>query len=45
MDIFWRVKADSREPWIFASVLAGLFAVRLGDALRRRLVRCATASP
>lgn len=32
----WRVKADRREPLIFASVLAFLLLVRVWDAARRR---------
>jgi sulfoxide reductase heme-binding subunit YedZ len=42
---FWRVKADSREPWIFACVLGGLFAVRLLDALKRRFARARSSKP
>jgi sulfoxide reductase heme-binding subunit YedZ len=31
----WRVKADLREPLVFAAVLAVLFGVRVFDVLRR----------
>lgn len=32
----WRVKADLREPLVFAGVVAALFAVRVGVWLKRR---------
>jgi methionine sulfoxide reductase heme-binding subunit len=32
----WLVKADLREPMVYAAVLAALFAVRIGGSLRAR---------
>ena len=33
---FWKVKADTRDPFIYAAILAGLFAVRLWFRFRAR---------
>jgi sulfoxide reductase heme-binding subunit YedZ len=33
---FWRVKKDATEPLLYGAVLALLFALRLGEALRKR---------
>ncbi len=35
---YWKVKADTRWPFAYATVVAGLFAVRLAWLWRRRLV-------
>ncbi len=40
---YMRVKADTREPLVYAALLAGLFVVRLVDASRRRAVKRRTA--
>lgn len=39
----WRVKADLREPLLFASALAVLLGIRVVDAVVRRVRRPATA--
>lgn len=39
----WRVKADYRQPIIFATVLAFLFAVRIWERWRRRVARPAAS--
>ena len=36
---FWRVKRDATEPLVYGAVLALLFALRLGEALRKRRAR------
>jgi sulfoxide reductase heme-binding subunit YedZ len=36
---FWRVKKDATEPLVYGAVLALLFAIRLGEALRKRRAR------
>jgi sulfoxide reductase heme-binding subunit YedZ len=36
---FWRVKKDATEPLVYGAVLALLFALRLGEALRKRRAR------
>jgi sulfoxide reductase heme-binding subunit YedZ len=36
---FWRVKKDATEPLLYGAVLALLFALRLGEALRKRRAR------
>ncbi len=41
---YWRVKADHREPLIFALILAVLLAVRAVDGLRRRARQRGAAS-
>jgi sulfoxide reductase heme-binding subunit YedZ len=38
---FWKVKADTRDPFIYASILAGLLGVRLWFWLRARRSRAA----
>lgn len=39
---YWRVRADTREPLIFAAIFAALMALRLAWGLRRRTRRRAT---
>ncbi|MBZ4394322.1 MULTISPECIES: sulfite oxidase heme-binding subunit YedZ [unclassified Myxococcus] len=40
----WRVKQDVTEPLIYGAVLALLFAVRVGEAMRKRRARAAAAA-
>lgn len=40
----WRVKQDVTEPLIYGAVLALLFAVRVGEAMRKRRARTASAA-
>jgi len=40
----WRVKQDVTEPLIYGAVLALLFAVRVGEAMRKRRARAASAA-
>jgi sulfoxide reductase heme-binding subunit YedZ len=40
----WRVKQDVTEPLIYGSVLALLFAIRLGEWTRKRRARAAAAA-
>ncbi len=41
----WLVKADLREPLIYATILASLFSVRVWDAARRRAAKAALERP
>lgn len=36
LHFFWKVKADTREPLVFAAILGALLLFRVGPALRRR---------
>lgn len=38
---YWRVKKDHTEPLLYGSVLALLFVIRIGEALRKRRARSA----
>ncbi|MCP3102925.1 sulfoxide reductase heme-binding subunit YedZ [Myxococcus sp. K15C18031901] len=40
----WRVKKDLTEPLVFGAVLGLLFAVRVGEATRKRRARAASAA-
>lgn len=40
----WRVKKDLTEPMLYGAVLALLFALRVGEAMRKRRARAASAA-
>ncbi|AGC47950.1 putative sulfite oxidase subunit YedZ [Myxococcus stipitatus DSM 14675] len=40
----WRVKKDLTEPLLYGAVLALLFALRVGEAMRKRRARAASAA-
>ncbi|MFP2928725.1 sulfite oxidase heme-binding subunit YedZ [Pyxidicoccus sp. 3LG] len=40
----WRVKKDATEPLIYGAVLALLLAIRVGEAMRKRRARAASAA-
>ncbi|QSQ13254.1 sulfite oxidase heme-binding subunit YedZ [Myxococcus landrumensis] len=40
----WRVKKDVTEPMLYGAVLALLFALRVGEAMRKRRARAASAA-
>jgi sulfoxide reductase heme-binding subunit YedZ len=41
----WRVKKDLTEPLVYGGVLALLFALRVGEALRKRRARSSAQVP
>lgn len=41
----WRVKKDLTEPLVYGGVLALLFAIRVGEALRKRRARSSAQVP